>query len=1632
MDASLEIYTLGGVRILHAGEPVSGLSTRKAEALLIYLASTRRQQPREVLADLFWDERTQSQAMGNLRGVLTNLRQVLGDTLLITRDQAGINPEVDVWLDTTELEDRLAAVRKQGRLNQDTARQAATALELYQGEFLQGFTVFDCRGFEDWSVRERERLHHLAVDGLSELVTFEIDEKQYPSGMAHAARLLELDPLMESAHRQMMQLLASSGQRTAALSQYETCQKLLKAELGVEPDVETRNLYEQIRTGAPAPKEEPDLLPKGTVTFLYSEVTGVSQQSHQEYGSLLAEQRRILREVCAIWNGHEVDAQGDALLVAFSRATQAVTSASETQRRLAGLEWPEGVGVRMGIHTGEPWNLSQDQPGLDVQRVRQIGHAGHTGQLLLSETTSTLVQDELPVGVSLSDLGRYLLKDSHRPEHIFQLVIDGLPAEFPPLMSLEVLPPESARAKRKVGACPYRGLAAFQEADAQFYFGRETFVNALEQAVGSKKLVAVILGSSGSGKSSAIFAGLLPRLSKAGGYLPAALRPGTQPFYSLAGAVIQLLEPGLSKTDLLAETRNLAERLTRGEVGLADVVARIHKETPEKYKLLLVIDQFEELYTLCADAQLQKAFIDELLATVEASRNSKTSLAVILLTMRADFMGQALAHRPFADALQEASVLMGPMTRYELHMAIEKPAEMQGAAFEPGLVERILDDVGEKPGNLPLLEFTLTQLWEHQSDGWLTHADYEAMGCLEGALASYADQVYADLDENEQERARQAFVQLVQPGEGTEDTRRIATHEELGDASWQLVQHLADRRLVVTGRDAQGRETAEVVHEALIQRWGKFREWMNADRAFRAWQERLRGSLRQWQESGQDEGALLAGAPLAVAQDWLAERLGELNTTEINYIHASQALQMRHQKERQRRRQWTFAGLTAGLLVAIILTAFALVQRQEAITQRQEALRQASVGLAAQALAELEGSQSERAVLMALKALENYPYTPQSEAALARAVQETLPYSDHWISLGEGGVFSLAWSPDGKFIAIGGESNGMGSKAVEIWDVTTQLVSKELPVVLGYYEANPCAVNDMAWSPDSSRLALITFNNNDLECNSFLVFDISKGNLLLNIETHGELALDWSPDGQTLLTVSQDGVTRLWDAESGILLHELVGSSSDIIGCHFSSDSARFATSYSDGSFIIWNTIDGEVLLSFGGTQNSSIGSTGINSKSYGVWDISPTWSPDGAYLATSSGEGAVGVWDTTSGERVLKLMGHTGDITHLAWSPDGSYLATMAGDSSIRLWEAASGRQILVLKGSWIGLDFSPDSHYLISGYNQLRMWDLSTLPPTMPYPPVEQIWGDVVWSPDGKYFAENAMDHEVSNDYHGWKTNMEGLIAWSPDSTRIAGALLPESAVVNAKTGEVLVVLKTPPPAPDGIYYASAWSPDGKLVASSTYPGYWTVIWNPNTGEELARTPTYDCYLMRPMFSPDSQLLATGCIFSGENTPVRIFSAYTGELVRELPSQDGWSYSPVWSQDGKYLAVTYSKAMVRIWDTTTWKIVQSFASHTGAVWDVNWSPDGTRLVSGDINGSGYVWDFATAQVVQSFKNSGLVSVDWSPDGKFIAGGTNAKYTNLIIRRAWQSTQELIDYAKECCVMRELTEEERAQFGLP
>ena len=434
---------------------------------------------------------------------------------------------------------------------------------------------------------------------------------------------------------------------------------------------------------------------------------------------------------------------------------------------------------------------------------------------------------------------------------------------------------------------PYRGLFAFQEQDASVFFGRETFTNQLVEAVQRQSSFAIILGPSGSGKSSVVFAGLFPYLRKESTWLLTSLRPGIAPFQALATALLLLLEQEMTETDRLIENRKLANALSTGDLSITEVVERIVQKHQGSSRVLLAIDQFEELYTLCPEPAIRQQFLDALVKAVEAQRSQQHSLMMVALTLRADFLGQALAHRSFADVLQDAALMLTPMTHSEMKTAIEKPARQVGVTFAPGLVERIVDDVENEPGQLPLLEFALTLLWERQEKKQLTHEAYEEIGRVEGALARYADQVYEALGEDEKERVRRVSVQMVRPGEHTEDTRRLATRGELGEEGWILARRLSDKRLVVTDVTPNGQETAEIVHEALIQRWTRLQGWMNADRTFREWQERLRATLHQWEESKQDEGALLHGALLTEAKYWLEKRGQELTIIERNYVFYS-------------------------------------------------------------------------------------------------------------------------------------------------------------------------------------------------------------------------------------------------------------------------------------------------------------------------------------------------------------------------------------------------------------------------------------------------------------------------------------------------------------------------------------------------------------------------------------------------------------------------------------------------------------------------------------------------------------------------------------------------------------------------
>ncbi|MEL4897140.1 WD40 repeat domain-containing protein, partial [Crocosphaera sp. Alani8] len=396
-------------------------------------------------------------------------------------------------------------------------------------------------------------------------------------------------------------------------------------------------------------------------------------------------------------------------------------------------------------------------------------------------------------------------------------------------------------------------------------------------------------------------------MQKQGNWLFTHFRPGSDPFHALCLALIPLYAPNLDETETIIQSRKLTKSLYTEEISLTDIFLQIRNNHPNQ-RLLLFADQFEELYTLCNDSTIQNSFLNVLISNFSEDKNQGLSsisnlCPILVTTMRADFLGNALSYPDFADLLRKNDTKIRSMNREELTEVIERPAHDLGVKFEPGLVERILNNIEFQPGNLPLLEFALTELWKRGNSKELTHKIYEEIGQVEGALARHADEQYKNLTAIEKEKVKHIFIQLVRPGEGTEDTRRLAIKGELGENNWSLVKQLVDARLVVTSRNVTEQETVEVVHESLIKNWEKLREWMNKDRVFRAWQDRLRSAKEIWEATNQDKNSLLRGAALVEAEERLKERPDDLLAEKFFIEESIKEKTRSEQQEKQRQQQ---------------------------------------------------------------------------------------------------------------------------------------------------------------------------------------------------------------------------------------------------------------------------------------------------------------------------------------------------------------------------------------------------------------------------------------------------------------------------------------------------------------------------------------------------------------------------------------------------------------------------------------------------------------------------------------------------------------------------------------------------------
>ncbi|HSH78852.1 MAG TPA: adenylate/guanylate cyclase domain-containing protein, partial [Herpetosiphonaceae bacterium] len=650
-------------------------------------------------------------------------------------------------------------------------------------------------------------------------------------------------------------------------------------------------------------------LPTGTVTFLFTDIEGSTTHWERQPHAMraaLAHHDALLRQIIAAHAGTVFKTVGDAVCAVFPTAPQALDAALAAQRAIRDTDWTafgiDPLTVRMAIHTGVAELRDGDYFGRPLNCVARLLATGHGGQILLSLAAEQLVRDELPPDTYLRDLGTGGLRGLVHAEHIYQLVAPDLPSDFPPLKALDAQYVEPLRGDGARQQNPYKGLRAFHEADAPDFFGRETLTERLLARLGEpvpfNRFLAVV-GPSGSGKSSVVRAGLVPALRQgvmlgSEHWLITELLPGAHPLEELEAVL-------LHSAGNPPET--LINQLREDERGLVRAAKRVLPRD-ETTALVLIIDQFEEVFTLVADEPERVHFLTSLHAAVSDSR----SRVWVIITLRADFYDRPLLYPDPGELLRQRTEVVLPLSAEELERAIVRPAARVGVELEPELVATIIREVGEQPGVLPLLQHALTELFERRQGRRLTLAAYRASGGVLGALPRRAEEIYAGLGATEQAAARQLFLRLITLGEGVEDTRRRVKRLELaalaGDprVMERVVEAFGQYRLLTFSQDAVTYEpTVEVAHEALLRTWERLREWLETSRANLRLERQLLLAAGEWVAAGHDTSFLATGTRLAQFEALAAQGDIVLTGEERAYLEASIAeRQRREATERER------------------------------------------------------------------------------------------------------------------------------------------------------------------------------------------------------------------------------------------------------------------------------------------------------------------------------------------------------------------------------------------------------------------------------------------------------------------------------------------------------------------------------------------------------------------------------------------------------------------------------------------------------------------------------------------------------------------------------------------------------------
>jgi WD40 repeat protein len=1091
---------------------------------------------------------------------------------------------------------------------------------------------------------------------------------------------------------------------------------------------------------------------------------------------------------------------------------------------------------------------------------------------------------------------------------------------------------------------PYRGLTAFEEADAADFFGREDLVRRLVRRTGEPGIGAgllAVVGPSGSGKSSVVHAGLIPALRTGAvpgsdQWLIATMTPTDRPFHMLERALLGVaVDTPTDLGDVLASSD-----------GLGKAIRRV---LPPGAHLLLVIDQFEEIFTLVTDGDERDRFLDLLAESVDLAASDLT----LVLTLRADFYDRPLRHERFGRLLAERTVPVPALDPEELERVVSSPARRAGVGLETGLVARIIAEMREQPAGLPLLQYALTELWERREGSNLSVRAYDASGGIGGAIARRAEKIVRDLDADGRELARQLFLRLIELGEGTPDTsRRVRTRElqslgaDRGDMA-EVIERFARHRLLVFDRDPQSREpTLGLAHEALLAAWPRVQQWVDDARDDVRQQRRMAAAAGQWIESGRDASYLLSGSRLDQANQWISSTRMFLGASERDYLAASLAWKERaeaaergrtaHEAALERRAVTRLRALVValgiGALVAAGLSLFALGESQRATRETRTATAR---GLAAAAVANLD-ADPEQSILLALQAIEETRATdgtvlPEAEEALHRAVvasRAILTIRD------EGGDVDWVDSPalGSVFVTQGKEESGV----VSVRDAATGEVL--LPL-----SAHDTDVNSVAFSADGSMLA--TTGDDGL----LKVWNLATGAELMRHEgpAGGQVwGPSFSPDGTLVAAIwTDEGRLRVLrtDTREPVLVTD--GPTAHLSGTEFSPSGERLAIAEFEGDATVIDVGTGEEVVRLEGPVAST------------------AWSPDERWIVTAGFDGTAKVWEARTGDMPrFTLFGHSAPVLAVDWSPDAGRIATGSGDGTAKVWQLdeAGPRELFTLSSQDLrpsvgGVAFSPDGTMLLTGQfvdAAIKVWDIG-------------IAGDAEW-----------MNMPALG---------EGGLAFAADGSSVIASSGDGTVTVWPTTGEGGPLVTN---HHDGPVVSIDISPDGRWVASGGEGGS-VKVWDRHTG--------------KLRFSHDAGVPDAGgvdavawggdgvlAIARGGGHTVLVDSE--GNEVASLEVEDGLSaVALAFSNDGDQLAASLwtvpserwdaARHRIEVWDLRTGDLASSRVVTSSSL---AWDPTDARIASADRIDSAQVWDLASDTV--EGLGGGAADVAWSSDGTLIA----------------------------------------------